>query len=115
MDENCIFCKIAAGDIPSNKAYEDDWVLGFYDLDPQAPVHVLLIPKQHIPSAHDLTESDAALLMRMFQAAQKIATELGISQSGYRIVTNVGPDGGQSVPHLHLHLLGGRSLQWPPG
>jgi len=115
MDENCIFCKIAEGIIPSNKAYEDEWVLGFHDIEPQAPIHVLFIPKQHISSADALTDTDSALLMRMFQAAKKVAAELGVNESGYRLVTNVGADGGQSVPHFHLHLLGGRSLQWPPG
>ncbi len=112
---DCIFCKIVQGDIPSKKAYEDKEVLAFYDVDPQAPIHLLIIPKAHIPSAQTLAAKDGPLLMHMFEVAQKLATELSIADSGYRIVTNVGSDGGQSVPHLHLHLLGGRSLQWPPG
>ena len=112
---DCIFCKIVQGDIPSKKAYEDEEVLAFYDVDPQAPIHLLIIPKAHIPSAQALTPGDGPVLMHMFEVAQNLATELGIADSGYRIVTNVGSDGGQSVPHLHLHLLGGRSLQWPPG
>ena len=113
--ENCLFCKIAAGIIPSNKAYEDDEVLAFHDIDPQAPVHVLVIPKRHIESADALTAEDAKTVMAMFAAAQKGAAELGIKESGYRLVTNIGKDGGQSVPHLHLHILGGRALTWPAG
>lgn len=111
----CIFCKIVQGDIPAKKAYEDDQVLAFYDVEPQAPVHLLIIPKAHIPSAHQLGAEDGPLVIHMFQVAQRLAKELGVAETGYRIVTNVGNDGGQSVPHLHLHLLGGRSLQWPPG
>ena len=99
--DDCLFCKIAAGQIPSNKLYEDDTLLAFYDIDPQAPVHFLVIPKQHIESAAKLTEADAALL--------------GVDESGYRVVTNVGADGGQSVKHLHFHVLAKRSLAWPPG
>lgn len=113
--ENCLFCRIANGEIPSKKVYEDDEVLAFYDIDPQAPVHVLVIPKRHIESADALCASDAATVMAIFAAARRVAHELGVAESGYRLVTNVGVDGGQSVPHLHLHLLGGRSLQWPPG
>ena len=113
--EDCLFCKIADGRIPSRKAYEDDEVLAFYDIDPQAPVHVLVIPKRHIHSADALTEADAKTLMAMFAAAKRVAHELGVAESGYRLVTNIGEAAGQSVPHLHLHLLGGRSLQWPPG
>lgn len=113
--EDCLFCKIAAGVIPSKKAYEDDSVLAFYDIDPQAPVHVLIIPKRHISSALEIEADDAELLCHMFGVARKVAEELGIAKTGCRIVTNVGRDGQQSVPHLHLHLLGGRSMQWPPG
>ena len=113
--EDCLFCKIADGRIPSRKAYEDDEVLAFFDIDPQAPVHVLVIPKRHIQSADALTEADANTLMAMFAAAKRVAHELGVAESGYRLVTNIGEAAGQSVPHLHLHLLGGRSLQWPPG
>ncbi|HMM31434.1 MAG TPA: histidine triad nucleotide-binding protein [Clostridia bacterium] len=113
--ENCLFCKIAAGEIPSRKAYEDEIVLAFHDIAPQAPVHVLIIPQRHIMDAYHLEKGDAALLFHMFEVANKLAAELGIAEKGFRIVTNIGEDGGQSVPHLHLHLLGGRSLQWPPG
>ena len=112
---DCLFCKIAAGEIPSRKAYEDDTVLAFYDIDPKAPVHVLVIPKKHIESVNTLTRADDALLGHMFEVARQLAAELGVAENGYRMVTNIGADGGQSVPHLHLHLLGGRSLEWPPG
>ena len=113
--DNCLFCRIARGEIPSKPLYEDDDVLVFHDVDPQAPVHVLIIPKRHIESADALTDGDAATVMAMLSAARRAARALGVDGSGYRLVTNVGADGGQSVPHLHLHLLGGRSLQWPPG
>ena len=113
--EDCIFCKIVKGEIPSKKAYEDELVLAFYDIDPKAPVHVLIIPKKHIPSAIDLTPEDDAVLSRMFQVAKTLANQLGVAQSGCRLVSNVGPAAGQSVPHLHIHLLGGRDLTWPPG
>ena len=112
--ENCLFCKIAAGQIPSNKLYEDDTLLAFYDIDPQAPVHFLVIPKQHVDSAACLTENDAALVGHIFAVIAKIAADLNL-ENGYRVVTNVGEDGGQSVKHLHFHVLAKRSLAWPPG
>nr|WP_317399715.1 histidine triad nucleotide-binding protein [uncultured Gemmiger sp.] len=112
---DCLFCKIAAGEVPSNKLYEDDTLLAFYDIDPQAPVHFLIIPKQHIASAAALTEDDAALLGHVFAVAAKLCRDLGVEEKGYRIVSNVGEDGGQSVKHLHFHVLAGRSLAWPPG
>ncbi|WP_195985051.1 histidine triad nucleotide-binding protein [Clostridium sp. D33t1_170424_F3] len=111
---DCIFCKIAAGEIPSNKAYEDDRVLAFYDLDPQAPVHILMIPKEHIGSATEITAENSAIVAHIFEIAAKLAAELQLDQ-GWRVVTNVGKDGGQSVLHMHFHLLGGRSMAWPPG
>ncbi|MGN0518022.1 MAG: histidine triad nucleotide-binding protein [Acutalibacteraceae bacterium] len=111
---SCIFCKIVDGSIPSKKAYEDEKVLAFYDLEPQAPVHVLIIPKQHIASVNDLNEENSAVVAHIFEVAAKIAQELGL-KNGYRIVTNCGEDAGQSVQHLHFHLLGGRSMAWPPG
>lgn len=113
--DDCLFCKIADGRIPSDRVYEDDEVVAFRDIDPQAPVHVLVIPRRHIESADALTVEDAATVMAMFAAAQRVARALGVAESGYRLVTNIGADAGQSVQHLHLHLLGGRSLQWPPG
>lgn len=111
---DCIFCKIAAGEIPSTKVYEDDKVLAFRDLDPQAPTHVLIIPKEHIPSAEALNEESAGIVAHIFLVAKKIAAEEGLT-NGYRIVNNCGEDGGQTVKHLHFHLLGGRAMAWPPG
>ncbi len=113
--ENCLFCKIAAGQIPSTIVYQDKEIVAFRDLNPQAPQHILLIPKRHIDSMGDLTSEDGALLAQIFTVANQLAKEFGIEQSGYRFVTNVGPDAGQSVLHLHFHLLGGRLLGWPPG
>lgn len=113
--DDCLFCRIADGRIPSDRVYEDDEVVAFRDIDPQAPVHVLVIPRRHIESADALAAADAATVMAMFAAAQRVARALGVAESGYRLVTNIGADAGQSVQHLHLHLLGGRSLQWPPG
>lgn len=112
---DCLFCKIINGEIPSKKVYEDDAVYGFMDIEPQAPVHVVLVPKQHVVSANELTEEHAELVGKLFLAAAKIAKEQGFAEAGYRIVNNCGADGGQTVPHLHFHLLAGRSLQWPPG
>ena len=112
---DCLFCKIIAGDIPSNKVYEDDKVYAFRDIEPQAPVHILIIPKEHIASANELTEENASVVGHIFAVAAKIAKEEGIAEGGYRIVNNCGEDGGQTVNHLHFHMLGGRSLAWPPG
>ena len=97
------------------KLYEDDTLLAFYDIDPQAPVHFLVIPKQHIESAAKLTEADAALLGHIYATIANLCKQLGVDESGYRVVTNVGADGGQSVKHLHFHVLAKRSLAWPPG
>ena len=107
--EDCLFCKIAAGEIPSNKLYEDDTLLAFYDIDPQAPVHFLVIPKRHIASAAALTEDDAALLGHIFAVIAKLAKEVGLD-NGYRVISNVGEDAGQTVKHLHFHVLGGEKL-----
>ena len=112
---DCLFCKIIAGDIPSAKVYEDELVYAFRDIEPQAPVHVLIIPKEHIASANYLTEENASIVGHIFAVAAKIAKDEGIAEGGYRIVNNCGEDGGQTVGHLHFHMLGGRSLQWPPG
>ena len=111
---DCIFCKIANGIIPTTKVYEDDQMLAFRDLVPQAPVHVLMIPKTHISSADELTEENASVVAHIFATAGKIAASEGLT-NGYRIVNNCGEDGGQTVQHLHFHLLGGRSMKWPPG
>ena len=112
---DCLFCKILKKDIPSRAVYEDDKVYAFDDINPQAPVHVLIIPKKHIVSVNELAEKDCALLGAMFLAAKKIAGDRGVLQNGYRTVFNVGPDAGMAVAHLHLHVLGGRKLGWPPG
>ena len=111
---DCIFCKIAAGEIPSERVYEDDDVVVFRDINPRAPTHVLAIPRRHIADAHALTEADAPLLVALFDALNRVADQAGLER-GYRIVTNVGPESGQSVFHLHFHLLGGRAMTWPPG
>ncbi len=113
--ENCLFCKIAAGEIPSNIVYQDEHVVAFVDINPRAPKHILLTPRQHIASITDLTLDDGPMLAQLFTAAQKVAQEMGIDESGYRIVSNVGPDAGQMVFHLHFHMLGGRKFGWPPG
>jgi histidine triad (HIT) family protein len=114
-DETCLFCKIIAGDIPSDTVHEDDFVLAFNDIDPVAPVHQLIIPKVHVESAADLADDDAQMLGRLFAVAAQLAAKAGLPLKGYRLVTNVGADGGQSVPHLHFHLIGGRRMAWPPG
>ena len=108
---DCLFCKIARGAIPSKTVYQDDAIMAFEDINPVAPVHILIIPKKHITSAADLNLEHADLLGRMFAAASRIATEKGIAAQGFRIVTNSGAFGGQAVPHLHFHLLGGRQLE----
>jgi histidine triad (HIT) family protein len=115
MSSTCIFCKIAAGEIPAKKVHEDEEVVAFRDLNPQAPTHVLIIPKRHVPSLADAVEGDGALLGRLLLAARDIAVQEGIAGAGYRVVTNSGELGGQSVFHIHLHLLGGRPMTWPPG
>ena len=109
-----IFKRIIDGEIPADKVYEDDRCLAFRDISPQAPTHVLVIPKKEIPSLAQLTAEDQTLLGHLLLVVQKLAGELGLD-GGYRVVINCGPDGGQSVDHLHLHLLGGRQLKWPPG
>jgi histidine triad (HIT) family protein len=110
-----IFKRIIDREIPADVVYEDDRVLAFRDVSPQAPVHVLVIPKQEIKSVDAVTEADAALMGHIWVVIGKIARELGVAQDGYRVVTNCGKLGGQSVDHLHFHLLGGRQLDWPPG
>ena len=112
---DCLFCKIISGEIPSKKIYEDDKVYAFYDINPQAPVHFLVIPKVHIESANELCDENAGVVGHAFAVIAKIAKELGIAEGGYRVVNNCGEDGQQTVRHLHFHILGGRSMQWPPG
>jgi histidine triad (HIT) family protein len=111
----CLFCRIVAGEIPATIVHDDELVLAFRDINPMAPTHILVIPRRHIASAADLTEEDGPLLGRLFSVATALARQEGVGASGFRLVTNVGPDAGQSVDHLHLHLLGGRKLAWPPG
>lgn len=113
--EDCLFCKIARGDLPSNKVLETEDVVAFHDIQPQAPAHVLVIPKRHIGSAHQFTSEDADVILHIHQAIQQVANQLGVAEDGYRIVTNIGAHGQQTVPHVHYHVLGGRQLQWPPG
>jgi len=111
---DCLFCKIASGAIPVKRLYEDDHVLAFPDINPQTPVHILLIPKQHLASLDHATPQDAAMLGQLISAAGEVARAQNLG-NGYRLVINTGPDGGQTVDHLHVHLLGGRHMTWPPG
>jgi len=114
-EDECLFCRIAAGGIPADVVYEDDEVVAFRDIDPKAPTHVLVVPREHVASVDDLDEEHAELVGRLFLAARDVARQEGIVEDGYRVVTNTGRGAGQSVFHLHLHVLGGRSLGWPPG
>lgn len=111
---DCIFCKIANGEIPATKVYEDETVVAFNDLEPQAPTHILIIPKMHIASADEINEDNSAVVAHIFEVAAKVAKEKGLT-NGYRIVNNCGADGGQTVKHLHFHLMGGRQFGWPAG
>ena len=113
--DDCIFCKIAAGDIPAEKIHEDDTVVAFRDLNPQAPTHVLVIPKKHISTLNDLTDEDERIVGRMVGAAREVAVREGLADAGFRTVMNCNEAGGQTVFHIHLHLLGGRMMHWPPG
>jgi len=112
---DCIFCKIAAGEIPADKMYEDEHVLAFKDVKPQAPTHILLIPKAHYASLNEVPEQEKELVGHLLMTARRIAGELGIDGEGFRIVLNTGPNSGQEVYHIHFHLLGGRAMTWPPG
>ncbi len=112
---DCLFCKIVRGDIPVKKVYEDDRVLAFEDLNPQAPVHILVIPKKHISTSLDVTAQDNETIGLMLQAANLIAREKGVAEKGFRLVINCNSDAGQTVFHIHLHMLAGRKMQWPPG
>jgi histidine triad (HIT) family protein len=116
LDEgDCLFCKIVRNEIPATVVLDNDDVLAFRDLNPMAPMHVLVIPKRHIAGADFIAPGDGDVVAAMFIAAKEVAAADGVDQSGYRTVFNVGPDSGQSVPHLHLHVLGGRQMKWPPG
>ncbi|GAB4297560.1 MAG: histidine triad nucleotide-binding protein [Thiohalomonadaceae bacterium] len=112
---NCIFCKIAAGEIPATIVHQDEHVVAFRDLNPQAPTHILIIPRRHIATVNDLAEADAATVGRLFLAARRLAAELGFADDGYRLVMNTNAAAGQTVFHIHLHLLAGRNFTWPPG
>ena len=114
MSSDCLFCKIAAGTIPVTRLYEDEQIVAFPDINPQAPVHILVIPKRHIESLADTQPEDKAMLGQLVAAAVEVARQQGL-ESGYRLIVNTGPDGGQTVEHLHIHLLGGRHMNWPPG
>ena len=111
---DCLFCKIAAGEIPSTKIYEDEFVYAFADIDPKAPFHAIIIPREHIASAEDVNETNSQLIAKVFEAISKIAKEENLD-NGFRVVNNCGEDGGQTVGHIHFHLLARRNLQWPPG
>jgi len=113
--QDCIFCRIAAKEIPAQAVYEDDIVMAFPDIKPMAPVHVLIIPKKHISSLLDITSEDVPVIEHAVKAAQQIAKSMGLAEKGFRIVVNTGNDGGQTVHHLHWHVLGGRPMSWPPG
>jgi histidine triad (HIT) family protein len=113
-DPGCLFCRIAADELPSERVYEDEDVIAFRDIAPRAPTHVLVIPRRHVPDVHALVDADDALLGRLFAAVRAVADNAGL-RDGYRVVTNVGADAGQTVFHLHLHVLGGRPMAWPPG
>lgn len=115
MMSDCLFCKMVDGRIKPNVVLETNDVLAFRDINPQAPLHVLVVPKRHISTLNDLREADATLVGKLFLAAQQVAHAEGVAQSGYRTVMNCNADAGQSVFHIHLHVLGGRSLSWPPG
>ena len=113
--KNCIFCRIIAGESPARIIHEDEQLLVFHDLQPQAPVHLLLVPKKHLARIQDLTPADKELMGHLLYTASSVAKNLGLQQNGYRLVINNGRNGGQAVFHLHLHLLGGRPMLWPPG
>ena len=115
MSTDCLFCKIAAGAIPAKLVYQDDHLVAFRDIHPVAPTHILLIPRRHMDSLSDTEPADRELLGGLLLVASELARDEGLSESGYRLVTNTGANAGQSVPHLHFHLIGGRAMTWPPG
>lgn len=115
MPIDCLFCRIVANELPATRLHEDDHVVAIRDIAPQSPTHILLVPRRHIASALDLTDADGPLLGRLFAVAADLARTERIADDGYRLVSNVGVWGGQSVDHLHLHLMGGREFEWPPG
>lgn len=112
---DCLFCKMVSGEISPDKIMETDNILAFRDINPQAPTHILIIPKKHISTINDITEEDTQVMGKLYQAAKEIAAQEGLAEPGYRTVMNCNSDGGQAVYHIHLHLLGGRAMGWPPG
>lgn len=114
-ETDCVFCRIAEGEVPSTPAYEDERAVAFHDLNPQAPIHLLVIPRRHVESVADLPDADADLAGHLLLVAARAAREAGLEEDGYRVVANAGAHGGQTVSHLHLHVLGGRQMTWPPG
>lgn len=114
-DDNCIFCRIASGAVPAEEAYSGPLAYGFHDLNPTAPLHVLVVPRQHVRDVSQVRPEHAEVLAEMFAAARQVAAAHGYAESGYRLVFNLGQDAGMSVPHLHMHVLGGRRMAWPPG
>ena len=115
MENDCIFCDIATGKTDAKIVYEDDKAIAFDDINPQAPHHVLIVPREHMDSLNDVARGDEAIVGHLLRIASRIADQRGIGETGYRVVVNTGPGAGQSVLHLHAHLLGGRDLKWPPG
>ena len=115
MTDNCLFCNIASGKIPADIVFADEQVVAFKDIDPQAPVHLLIIPRKHLASINDISQDDDALLGHLHRVAVKLARQFNVAESGFRLVNNCHDDGGQSVDHVHYHLLGGRKMAWPPG
>ena len=114
-EKNCLFCRIAGKEIPADIVFENEEILAFRDINPQAPTHILVIPRKHIPTANDLGAEDAALVGKLILAARELAGKEGVAKEGYRLVINCGRGAGQAVFHIHLHLLGGRGFSWPPG
>jgi histidine triad (HIT) family protein len=115
MTDDCLFCRIVRAEIPADVVHRDDQVVAFRDINPRAPTHILLVPVRHVESAAELTDADGPLLGHLFAVAAQLARDAGVAEHGFRLVTNSGPAAGQSVPHLHFHLMGGRSMGWPPG
>lgn len=115
MADDCLFCRVLSGDLPSSEVASNEAAYAFRDINPAMPTHVLVIPRRHISDAHHLTDEDGATLAGMYRLAQQVAAQEGLAERGYRLVFNVGADSGNTVPHLHLHVLGGRTMGWPPG
>ncbi len=113
--KDCLFCKIINGEIPSTKVYEDEFVYAFNDIEPQAPHHIVIVPKKHISSANEINSDNSIYVSKIFEIIPKIAQKLGFDKNGYRVVNNCGKDGGQTVSHLHFHLMAGRQFGWPAG